>query len=382
MARKRAKGEGTLTKRKDGTWQGSISLGYHPDGRRNRPVVYGKTQREAREKLEAIKQRASQGTFSDAELTVKAYLERWLKEKERQVKPRTVEIYRYCVDTLIGPRLGHTKLSDLTPLAVQTMIGSIADEVGKSSANKARTVLYSAMKQALRWQLIPRNPVEAVDTIKEQKREMVLWTAEQATRFLDAARSHRLYALFYLAMATGMRRGELLGLYWTDLKGDRLKIERALTLNKGRGVMSTPKTRKGTRWVALSADVLEVLEAHRERQIAERQRLGEAWADSRLVFASEVGTPINPNNIARVRNKLQDEAGVPRARLHDLRHLHASLAIREGMDPKVLADRLGHAKASFTMDVYTHLFEEQRASSAVSLTSFLIKDKVEPDDLD
>ncbi len=136
-------------------------------------------------------------------------------------------------------------------------------------------------------------------------------------------------------------------------------------------VFSTPETRKGFRMVSLSPDVLEVLLLHRQRQDAERAKLGDAWAHPELFFASEVGTPLNPDNLKRVRDYLMTKADVPPVRLHDLRHLHASLAIRGGMDATVLADRLGHARASFTLDRYTHLFESQRAQSAVSLLDFL-----------
>lgn len=355
----------------NGRWRADVSLGYDANGKRKRKPVYGRTQKEVRQKLDELKQQLAQGTLSDKKLTVKEYLERWLTEKARQVKPRTMEIYTHCVNAHIVPRIGRLQLAKLTPMNVQTMVGSIADEVGVSSANKSRTVLFSAMRQALRWQLVIHNPVEAVDTLKERKREMVLWTAQEAVRFLETAQAHRLYALFYLAMTTGLRRGELLGLMWSDIRGDMLNVRRSLTLVAGKPTVTTPKTYKATRWVALSPDVLDILEAHRQRQQAEMAFLGAAWPESGLVFTSEVGTPYNPHNVARLRKQLMRDAKVPLVRLHDLRHLHASLAIKGGMDPKMLADRLGHAKASFTMDVYTHLFDEQRANSAVSITAYL-----------
>lgn len=371
MAKRRAHGEGTIFQLPNGKWQADVSLGYKPDGKRSRKSLYGRTQKEVRQKLDAIKQQVAQGTFSTAKLTVAEYLEQWLKEKSRQVKPRTIELYSHCVNAHIIPRVGRKQLAKLTPLNVQTMVGSIADEVGVSSANKSRTLLYSAMRQASRWQLVIHNPVEAVDTLKEKKREMLLWTSQEAVRFLETAQTHRMYALFYLAMTTGLRRGELLGLMWDDLRGNMLNVQRSLTLVNGKPVVTTPKTYKATRWVALSPDVLDVLEAHRSHQQAEQLFLGDAWEKSNLIFTSEVGTPFNPHNVARLRKQLFRKAGVPHVRLHDLRHLHASLAIKDGMDPKMLADRLGHAKASFTMDVYTHLFDEQRANSAVSITAYL-----------
>ena len=215
-----------------------------------------------------------------------------------------------------------------------------------------------------------RNPVEAVDVHKEVRKELTLWTPQEAARFLDTAKAHRLYALFYLGMATGLRRGELLGLRWDDIKGNVLHVKRALVKAKGKLELSTPKTAKGTRRVSLSPDVLVMLLQHRQLQDAERLP---SWPDNGLVFVSETGTPLNPDNLTRLRKQLMKAANVPEVRLHDLRHLHASMAIKSGVDPKVLADRLGHARASFTLDVYTHLFEEQRVNAAVSLLDFLSK---------
>lgn len=148
-------------------------------------------------------------------------------------------------------------------------------------------------------------------------------------------------------MATGLRRGELLGLRWDDIKGNVLHVKRALVKAKGELELSTPKTAKGTRRVSLSPDVLVMLLQHRQLQDAERLH---SWPDSGLVFVSEIGTPLNPDNLTRLRKQLMKAAKVPEVRLHDLRHLHASMAIKSGVDPKVLADRLGHARASFTLD--------------------------------
>jgi integrase len=377
MARKRAHGEGTISKRKDGRWEAKVSVGYKLNGTPNRPTVYGRTQAEVREKLEAIKRQLATGSYTDGKLTLAVYLERWLSEKARTIKPSTLEQYQTCINRCIVPRAGGIKLDKLTPIQVQTLVNEIQDTSGAARAAKCRTVLFSAYKQAIRWQLVTRNPVEATDPVKEPHRETPLWEAEEASRFLNVARTHRLYAFFYLTLATGLRRGELLGLRWVDIEGSLLHVKQSYVKVGGKLILSTPKTRKGFRTVALSPDVFEVLLLHRQRQEAERELLGDAWAHPELVFTSEVGTPLNPDNLKRVRNKLMDIAHVPRVRLHDLRHLHASVAIHSGMDAKVLADRLGHSRASFTLDRYTHLFESQRARSAVDLTMWLVSDRGE-----
>ena len=374
---RRAHGEGTISQRKDGTWEGKVSLGYDEAGKRKRHTVYGKTQKEVRAKLEAIKQQLSSGTFSVTKLTVKSYLEQWLTEVARSVKRSTFEQYEYAVGKL-NAQIGRFKLEKLTPMHVQAAIGAIADETGAPTANKCRVVLFSAYKQAIRWQLVTRNPVEAVDPLPVTPREMKLWEPAQAARFLDVASTHRLYAAFYVTMSTGLRRGELLGLRWQDIEGCLLHVRQTrVKLLNGTMIVETPKSKKGQRLVAVSDDVLVVLEAHHIMQETEKSFLGDAWnggnPDHELVFTSEVGTPVHPDNFRRLRSQLMDKAEVPRVSLHDLRHLHSSFCIKNGMDPATLADRLGHARKSFTLDRYTHFFEAQRAQSAVSILDFLPK---------
>lgn len=386
---KRGNGEGSVFELPNGTWRGKVTVGYTKDGKQRFRWVSGKTQAEALAKVAEIKQRLATGAYLDTKLSVGDYLGAWLKEKARTLKASTLEQYRSCVGHAIVPRVGKVKLDKLTPMQVQALVNEIQDASGAARAAKCRMVLFSAYKQAVRWGLVIRNPVEATVPVREPGRDMALWEPEQAAQFIDVAKPHRLFALFYLSMATGLRRGELLGLRWSDIEGDLLHVRQALVKVGDKLVLSTPKTRKGFRTVALSPDVLEVLAHHHERQAAERAALGEAWPETLtvavqrggaleqaelpnlFVFTSMVGTLPSPDNLTRLRKQLMKAANVPDVRLHDLRHLHASVAIQNGMDPKVLADRLGHSRASFTLDRYTHLFESQRAKSAVSLLDFL-----------
>jgi integrase len=412
---KRGKGEGSVFELPNGTWRGKVTVGYAEDGKQRFRWVSGKTQAEALAKVAEIKQQLASGTFADTKLTLKNYLEQWLAHKESGVKPRTVEIYRHLSAYHIAPRIGHKRLDKLTPLDVHRLVAEVATHGGARTANQCRTMLYSAMKQAVRWQLVPRNVVEATDPLKEKPREMVLWTPEEVVRFLDTARAHRLYALFYAALSTGMRRGELLGLRWRDLEGGGIRIRETLVLVGNKLVLSTPKTDKGQRYVTVSPDVQEVLEMHRTRQEAERAHLGEVWprtlevyqqhgkklalvaVENDFVFSSETGTLIHPRNLERTWYGLQDaardawakavdEAGdvatlkklrdgrlLPRVRLHDLRHLNVSLRRRLGQDAKLIADQIGHTDPAFTTRLYTHLFEDDRRGAAVSLLNLLPK---------
>ena len=188
---------------------------------------------------------------------------------------------------------------------------------------------------------------------------------------MAAAKDHRLYALFYLAITSGLRSGELLGLKWEDLGNDAVRVRRSLKKEKGQLVLSSPKTERSQRRVTLAADTLAVLAAHREQQAAEIAYLGDAWEHPDHMFVSELGTYLDHRNVIRVWHRLQEKAGVPRARLHDARHLHVSLLINHGLDPNTIADRVGHTDSTFTYKQYGHLFEAQRKAAAVPLAELL-----------
>jgi integrase len=384
--KKAASGQGSIfsreIERKDGTtyirWEGHISLGKDGNGKRKRVIVYGKSQAEVQAKLEAVKQRASSGLLADTKYTVKSFFERWLNEKSRQIKLRTLAAYRYDIDTHIVPNLGSMKLEKVTPLQLQTMLSSIADENGTDRANKVRTVLFQGFRQAVKWLLLPRNPVEATERFKHVKQEMKLWTPQEAAKFLDAARSHRLYALFYLAISSGLRVGELLALEWSDLQGDTLNVQRSIGWVEGQLVISTPKTERGKRKVKLDKVTLGVLEEHRKQQEAERMKAGENYHAQGILFAKRDGTYTKPRKLSQHWYELQTLSGVPHIRFHDLRHLNVSLRRKLGQDAKLIADQVGHADPSFTIRQYTHLFEDDLENAAVNLADWLPKGSDNP----
>ena len=342
-------------------------------GPAKRRKLRGRTYDEVKAKRDELLRQVADGTTADTDTTLAAHLqETWLPQKRRTVKPSTFEQYRYCV-AIIAKQVGKLRLDKLTPRKCQALITKVADENGVHRANKCLVVLHNAYREAVRLQLVGRNPAEAVDSLPVPTRDLKLWTPEQAIAFLDVAKAHRLYAFFYAAMATGLRRGELLGLRWEDISGSSLFVRQTRVKLSSGVVVDTPKSAKAVRRVSLSPDVLLVLAEHKQRQEGERERLAEYWPDTGLVFVSELGEPLDPESICPLRNRLMEKAKVPRVSLHDLRHLHASFAILNGMDAKVLADRLGHTRASFTLDRYTHLFEQQRDVAAVSLEDFLAK---------
>lgn len=370
--RRRDKGLGSLTQLKSGRWRGYITIpdSYDAKGRPNRKYVHGKTKREAQDKLMKLRQHVLAGSLASTEFSLASYLERWLRHKEMEIKATTITHYRYSISKYILPRLGHIALAKLRPLALQEALMNVAESAGPTTSNRCYAVLSASLKQAVRWRELPHSPMEGVTKVKETPREMTLWTSEETRRFISVAKSHRLHCFFYLLITSGCRCGELLGLQWNDVKEGSIYIRRTLYTRSGT-VISTPKTKSGERRVVLPPDALSELDQHQHRQLMERELLGPAWTDTGHIFVSELGTLLNASNVTKVWHGLQERAGVPRARLHDARHLHASLLIKKGLDARTVADRLGHRDPSFTLRKYTHVFEEQRQTAAVSLDELL-----------
>jgi len=200
---------------------------------------------------------------------------------------------------------------------------------------------------------------------------MRTWSTEQAVAFLNGAAGHRLFPAVYLMMATGLRRGEVLGLDWRDLVDRRLHVQRTVGIVRKELTVSTPKTSRGARIVTVPEDALEILATHKRRKDAEKAYAAQAWRPTDRMFTDEVGGQLTPMVLTHAWNRMQEAAGVPHVRMHDLRHLHASLLVRKGLDPRTIADRIGHAAPAFTLRRYSHMFEEQRAEAAVNLTQLL-----------
>ena len=324
------------------------------------------------------------GTLSDTKLTVRKYLDLWLEHKKLEVKPRTHQFYEKYAELYIRPHIGGTKLSKLTTPDVRRALLEIKDKVSVDAANKTRTVLFGALKQAMRDGLIPRNPVELIAPYKvDATPKDHTWEPAETLRFLETARTHRLFAAFYLTMTTGMRHGEALGLRWSDIEGDILHVRQSLINLKGGYAISTPKTRKGIRRIVIDAETLAVLETHRLMQAEEWRKVGMSWGPKSpeyedLIFTNELGAPLHPRNFDRVWYNLMDTAQVRRIRFHDLRHMHVSLLNKAGIDARTIADRIGHTDAAFTLRRYAHVFEEQRRAAAIPLLELLSPRQAKP----
>lgn len=353
-------------------WEIRFSDGTNPEtGKRVRHVITHKTKTGVKQKaIEFLKQQ-EQDALPATGLTAATYLRKWHKDSQYSWSPRTTELYLHQIEKHIVCHIGDINLEDLKPYHVRSMVADLAEQGKLSTANKCRRLLWTALEDATDSDLIPKNPVKSVKPVKEEARKITILEPHETRRFLNATRDHRLFAAFYTLVATGLRRGELLGLKWEHVTEDGLLIRNALKLVGNEPELGPLKTKKSNRFVALSSDVLEVLAAHRGRQEIERRACHGSWTETGLVFTTKIGTPIHPRNFLHILQNEQEKAGAPKTSIHSFRHMNASLLITNDLDIKSISERLGHSSISFTMDRYGHILQEHRHKSALSVSQLL-----------
>lgn len=385
MSGRRSHGEGGIRQRPDGRWEATIDLGV-VDGKRRRKYLYGKTRREVARKLDDARgQVRGGGAPAPERLTVGVYLDTWLETvKKDAVGPRTYARNEEVIRLHLKPSLGHLKLKQLHGQDVLKLQKALRDRgLAPRTVLKVRSVLADALTDAKRQHLILNNPVEDVDpprvegddSVEEEDEPRILDRSE-ARAFIEAVRGDRLEALYLVAMALGVRKGEALGLKWTDLDWDSgaLRIRRQLQRierGQGRRLLDT-KTRAGRRNIYLPAFALATLQRHRERQDIERALAAGRWQDHGLIFPSTVGTPLEPRNLNRTWDALRRRLGLADLTLHGLRHSATSLYLALGVPPHVVQGIVGHADMRTTMQVYAHVTDDDRKSAARLLDAALI----------
>jgi len=381
-ARKRADGEGNIryseTKK---LWIGRLMVGYRLDGKPDIREVAAKTQKDCKAKLDALKGQAAGGMLPSADLaglTVAAFLDRWLATVRNTRRAATYIRYRGYVELHFKPALGGKRLSKLTHDDIQIFLDTKRHEKrmrGKSAKALAPRTLHNlsvVLGTVLTWGVkkgyVTIDPMARVDRPRFVRREMVPLTAEQTTALIDAADTagDPLVGLWTLAALTGARRGELLGLTWDDLDPD------AGTLRIRPSAIRDLKTHGSRRTLDLAPDALAAFQVHRDRQAFARQALGDGYADLGLIFANEVGRPLDPDNVTkRFKRALKRATLPPTTRLHDLRHGAATMLLEAGEPVPSVAAYLGHASPVVTMSVYAHAVPGASKRAAERLGSIL-----------
>ncbi|MER6091732.1 tyrosine-type recombinase/integrase [Streptomyces bluensis] len=380
----RANGEGTIYQRKDGRWE---AAGYvlAADGTSKRVRVCGTTRREAAGKLAEKIADSNRGLpVATADSTVSDYLTYWLGSiAVHRLRENTHTRYTTCVRLHLIPGLGTKKIARLTAKDVRSFLDRLRTTCqccarGLDTERKAccavgeccqkrlspltvtyvHSVLKSALEHAVREDELPRNVARNVRTTAARPRRFRPLTAAEARRFLDTARTDRLHALYELALRTGLRKGEVLGLRWEDLdlNSGNATIRHSLQRTHTGGLTHLPtKTRASERRIALPTECIRSLKEHRAQQDRERETAGSDWRDSELVFTTPTGRPLDPANLTRRFRSFLDRPGLRRIRFHDLRHSTATLLLEQGVDLVVIKELLGHAHIGVTAGVYAHV---------------------------
>ena len=378
MAKKRANGEGSIRKRKDGRWEGRYTAGHDPvTGKQIFKNVLGKTQNEVKEKLKKALIEAGQVDFTKSgQYTVSTWMDTWFENVAKiKVRPSSHQTYKGYIDNHIKPNIGKIPLEKLTTMDLQKFYRKLLskgrverieskDQPKGLSAKTVRNinqVISSAMDLAVAQKIILTNPTNACELPKVEHQEMQTIPTEQLQAFLQEAKATGVYEMYYIELATGLRRGELLGLKWTDIdwKNGIIKVRRQIARVDGQIVEAPLKTRNSYRAVTISQQAIEVLKTQK------------AKTNDTYVFPSPNGGPRSPDSVNNMLRRVLERAGIPKVRFHDLRHTFATIALQNGVDIKTVSGMLGHFSAGFTLDTYAHVTTSAQKEAAQTMGNIL-----------
>ena len=375
MAKKRANVEGSIRKRSSGIWEGRVTI----DGVAK--SIYGKTQADVRLKLTEIRNDLDNDDYIDpSDTTVKEWLELWQDEYLEDVKQSTADRYKSCIRIHIIPALGETRLMDLRSSMIQKFLNSCKKVNGLSekSVKNIRLVLHKALEKAVEDEQIKKNPCDKakVPSYDEPPKEMRPLKDNEVPMFLQAIKGNQFEALFYVALFTGMRESELIGLTWDciDFQHNTVHIYRQLRKTRGKNgkYVFTSLKNKQARTFSPPKNVMDMLKKVKIRQTEYRLKAGTSWLNTDdLVFTNDLGKHIATFTLYKYFKEIVTKTGLPGMRFHDLRHGYATLALQNGVDVKTVSNNLGHSTTAFTMDKYGHVTETMMKDSADKMQRFI-----------
>ena len=386
MAGRRPNGSGSIRKIKDGLYEGRYTLGKKPDGKQDRPSIFGKTKKEVSDKLQEIETKVRKGTYVEtSKETLEQWLEEWLDNTIRITnKKTTYENYSMLMYKHVIPRIGHIRLDKLKPSHIQNMMAELIDNgriqvhsdsekgLSNTTVRTIRKVLRYALQKAIEESELTVNPVDATKAPPLKKPEINVLEPKELVCFLENIKGNRYELIYVLALKSGLRRGELLGLRWKDIDftKDYINVRQQLVKTSDGVMISAPKSNRSFRRVIIDQDMVERLRKHKAYQNTQKLKACEAWQDNDLVFCSGTGQPIPPNTISQAFRRLIKQMGLRKIRFHDLRHTFATNWLDANANIKTLQYTLGHAKVSFTLDTYTHVTEEMLLNDAHKMESY------------
>ena len=377
MSGRKRNGEGTISgPRKDGRYVGAFYARTNI-GTTKRVYVYGRTYDEARVNLISEQAKAASGVPVPAKSwKLGSYLDYWLEHVVKPTRrPATVSLYETCIRLHLKPGLGKHELRRLSVAAVQRFLNGKLREVepGKSIrlVHVLRQVLSAALSRAVREELVSRNVARLVELPPWEPADVIPWSADEAMAFLTAAAGDQLFPAFVFLLLYGMRRGEVLGLRWSDIEGETIRVRQQVQRLRGELVIGPVKTRAGKRDLPLLGLADEALTIRRGTQFLDCEHLGDAWTDTGLVFTTKTGHVVEPRNLNRSFDRICADNGIRRVKVHALRHTAASLLKSLGVPAKDAQVILGHAHPSTTEQIYTHVDEAAKRDALTRLNKLL-----------
>lgn len=357
-AGRRLNGEGSITRRADGRWMGRF-YAWTPTGTRKRITVYGRTRKEATEKMREAQERNRQGIpVPDRAWKLADWLDYWLENVVTpNRRPATYRLYEMTVRLHLKPGLGSYPLNRLSASRVQAFFnGQLSAGRSVRTVQVMKTVLSSALSRAIREELVVRNVARLAELPTWERKPITPWSAAEARAFLDAAKQDPLYPAFMLLLLYGLRRGEVLGLRWRDVDEEdgEIRIRQQVQRIKGELRFYPVKTAAGRRDLPLLPIAQSMLNLRRQAQTADRQELGRAWQDNGLIFTTKTGRPVEPRNLVRSFHRICDAHNLRDIKVHHLRHTTATLLKNLGVPARDAQIILGHSRLAVTLEIYTH----------------------------
>lgn len=379
MGKKKINGEGSIRKRANGTWEGRATVGFDPDtGTQKRKSVYARTKNEAREKLTSIISEVDNNEYlEESSMTVAQWMNIWLNDCLQDVAHSTRIRYERDINLYINPVIGKERLCDLRPEMIRFIIKRMTqNKLSGKTLRNAYSTIHGALEQAVNDELIKSN---VCDRVKAPKLgcppEMHILEDDQVKVFLQEIKGNQFEPVYYVALFTGMRESELVGLTWDciDFNKKTIHIYQQLKREevKGGRYVFTPLKNKRSRTFGPPENVFAVLKKVKQQQNIWRIRCGSAWKDSNLVFTYEDGSNISSRTLYNNFKKIVEHMGIPEVRFHDLRHTYATIALQNGVDVKTVSSTLGHATVAFTLDKYAHVSNIMLQSGAAKMQAYI-----------
>lgn len=377
--KRRDAGSGTIRQRADGKWEGRYTVGYHPEtGRQIMRSVYAKTKREVREKLNKTLTDIQEGTYIEpTSITVGEWLDTWLKEYKINLRQETRASYEMHIRIHLKPTLGKIRLNKLTTHQIQHLYNSLISERGLSpkTVKNVHGALHGALEQAKINGYLRLNPSEGTTLPKTEKEELRIMDANDVSVFLRAIQGDEYELPLFVALFTGLRQGELLGLTWdcVDFEKGMLLINKQHHRAKGeKEYHFSPLKNSRPRSLTAATAVMDALREQQRRQEAWADAAGCAWDNyENLVFTTQLGRYINNKTLWMNFKRIVSSLGMPELRFHDLRHTFSINSLQAGDDIKTVQENLGHATAAFTLSAYAHATMGMKRESANRMDAFI-----------